>query len=54
MGVLCRAPSQLTEGNWEDALHLLRYLFGTRGEGFTMTGLGPIVVYADARGEENS
>ena len=52
VGILCRRTAAPTGGNWDDAVHLLRYLFCTRSYGITITGLGPIVVYADAGSDD--
>ena len=52
VGILCRRTAAPTVGNWDDAIHLLRYLFSTRSYGIAITGLGPVVVYADAGSDD--
>ena len=39
-----RSTSRTAVGNWEDAIHLVRYLFGTQNEGITIVGVGLIIV----------
>ena len=35
--ILCRSTNKPTQENWEDAMHLLRYLFHTESDGITIT-----------------
>ena len=48
IGRLCQKSAAPTEGDWKAAIHLLKYLYGTRTEGTAIQGTGSAIIYSDA------